>query len=270
MCPSEGLTTCSSPLQLGLLCVMVDALAEKADSAHLHDRLADLKRQLPPPMMRLASPAPYALQPISFPGSVRPQPQRAESVEVQGGKTGTKRRERLNTEMVRSPTKTGKKYSQSTSSINLVGASGTTSSSGSRTFTRSTSPKPLLYASESSFSLFPSQNPPGNFSVPSEVLILPISTDMAAIGSLRQKTTLWDFAILSEEEVRRERGHPLNHIHWGGEGREGGREGRALNLCIHHSMYSLPPSLPPSLPFPSPSPSVHESTSNPHLQKDQP
>lgn len=183
---------------------MEDALAEKADSSQLHDRIANLKKQLPSPMKQLSCPAPYALQPISFPGLGKPLPQRSESVEVQGGKTATKKRERLNTEMVRSPTKTGKKRSQSTNNINLVGASGAATSSGSRTFSRSTSPKPLVYASESSLSSPPSQNPPGNFSVPSEVLILPISTKVAAIGSLRQKTTLWDFAILSEEEVRRE------------------------------------------------------------------
>lgn len=181
---------------------MEDALAEKADSSWLHDRIADLKKQLPSPMKQLSCSAPYALQPISFPGLGKPLPQRSESVEVQGGKTATKKR--VNTEMVRSPTKPGKKRSQSTNNINLVGASGAATSSGSRTFSRSTSPKPLLYASESSLSSPPSQNPPGNFSVPSEVLILPISTKVAAIGSLRQKTTLWDFAILSEEEVRRE------------------------------------------------------------------
>lgn len=192
---------------------MADTLVRKSDPSPMCDRLRDLKTQIPHPMKQLASTTPYSPHTL-FPSTPRaPQPQRSDTVDIAlGGKLNTTRK-RVSVNVGKSPVKSNKKRSSSTSNLNQILLGGS-SSSGTRTATRSISPNQMLNTHSDGVTCSPpgGQIPPGNFQVPSEVLILPISKDSTTISSSQQNTALWDFALFSLDEVgNKSHGLPISH-----------------------------------------------------------
>lgn len=183
---------------------MADAAAKKDDSSPIRDRLVDLKSQLPASVKQLASTSPYSpysLSPLVSRSPAKPsQSSDPTDPSTLGSKFST--RKRLSTDMVKSPTKSNKKRSNSTSNLHQMSVGGAYVG-GSRTATRSISPNQMVstYSEQGVRSPPGVQNPPGNFQVPSEVLILPISKGSASFTSSSPAMALWDFALLSQEEV---------------------------------------------------------------------
>ena len=193
------------------MCLMADSLSKNSDSTHLSSHLGDLKTQLPPPIRQLANSAPYSpLQPLIYSSLslTKAQMQRLEAMESSiSSKTSGRKRERSITENPKSAQKLlSKKHSSSTSNLFAISSSG--GSGGTRGHTRSISPS-HMHHTHSEFVLNSppgppgGQNPPtGNCHIPSEVLILPISTGAMSLGASCRNTAFWDFTLLSEEEVR--------------------------------------------------------------------
>ena len=186
------------------MCGITGAVAKKADSSLVRDTLSDLRSQLPASVKQLASTAPYSPYSLSLSTSRSPtkpsQSSDTTDTSTLGSKSST--RKRVDTVMGKSPTKS-KKRSNSTSNLNQVSLGGGLPG-GSRTGTRSISPNQMLstYLDVGGVRSPPGgQNPSGNFQVPSEVLILPISKENSSITSSTPTMALWDFALLSQEEV---------------------------------------------------------------------
>ena len=193
------------------MCEMAGTLAAERPDSSLYARLDDLKTQLPPPMKQLASATPYLLcshVPPLVAAPTKPLTHRSDTMDpLSGGKTSTRKKDRAReVDMVKSPMKQAKKRSSSTSNLHQTSLGGSYSG-GNRVSTRSISPNQMLQTHPELSMRSPSgggggQNSPGSFHVPAEVLILPLLKDMASIGGeSRHNTALWDFALLSEEEV---------------------------------------------------------------------
>lgn len=187
------------------MCGMTGAVAKKADSSLVRDTLSDLRTQLPASVKQLASTAPYSPYSLSLStsrSSTKPsQSSDTTDTSTLGSKSST--RKRVDTVMGKSPTKSNKKRSNSTSNLNQISLGGGFPGS-SRTGTRSISPNQMLstYIDIGGVRSPPGgQNLPGNFQIPSEVLILPISKENVSISSSTPTMALWDFALLSQEEV---------------------------------------------------------------------
>ena len=189
-------------MQVGVVCEVASDLARKDDASpdNVRDNLSDLATQLPLPVKQMATKAAYSPHLSRSRSPVKPPPQRSDTMDA----LKTRASKRVSIETGRSPVKSSKKRSSSTSNLSQLSTGGSYSS-GSRTATRSISPNQMIHTHSFVIIQSPpgSQNSSGNFQIPSEVLILPISKENAANEAFHEPSTaaLWDFALLSQDEV---------------------------------------------------------------------
>ena len=215
------------PLQVGLLSLMANTLAEKREGFQaLHLQICSVLSHILPLMKDMATAAPYAFsnKPTTLPKPA--QMTRQDSSDSATLQTATKNprrvKKRRSDQIAKAPPKTlFKKRSNSVSTLALVDVKPVLSVTRSRAMTRSVSPQSSLHvvsAVSSERFVSPTQGSTANFTLgfqlPSEVLILPIlEADPSegkeigggggggvGIGGDR-KTIQWDFDLLSEEEV---------------------------------------------------------------------
>ena len=182
------------------MCEVASDLSRRDDPTpeDVRHGLSDLTSQLPLPVKQMAARAPYSPHVPRSRSPVKPASLRSETMDVSKARTS----KRVSIDVGKLPTKANKKRSSSTSNLNHIV---TGSSTGARMATRSISPNQMLHTHSDVFLQSPpgGQNVPGNFQVPSEVLILPISKENASMAVSHEPSTaaLWDFALLSQDEV---------------------------------------------------------------------
>ena len=158
--------------------------------------LADTMALVLPRMVVLSSSSPYSISPSS------PTPSRSASSDTISHMRVTTRTPKKRTsgfDLTKPPPgrQFGGKKSASTTNFNPPSP---VPLGRYRTFSRSVSPPSMEHQTTrlSTPPLHPEATPL-EFSLPSEVLVLPLSDPR--IGRRRQQTTQWDFDLLSEEEV---------------------------------------------------------------------
>ena len=180
---------------------MATSLSNKEDSSPVSSAPSALLTHVPSPMRELASKSPYSIltKTLSLPAPSRQEP---------GDIKTTPKKKSADSQRTTSRSGFRKKRANSTAHTLVMDAkSHPTAIPRSSTFGHAATldTKPFKQSSEKQLGRSISQTDslvPLNFHLPEEVLVIPILEGKGVDSGSRLTATLWDFDLLSEEEVK--------------------------------------------------------------------